>query len=265
MPAVGFGVYQVPPADTERVVGEALEAGYRLIDTAAIYGNEAATGRGIARGLADAGIGREELFVTTKLWNYRLNFDASIDACRRSLDKLGLDYVDLYLIHWPVREEQGYLRAWKKMEDFRRRGLARSIGVSNYHIHHLEDVLREAEVVPAVDQVECHPELTQVELADFCAGKGIAFEPWSPLGAGKLLEDPELLSIAASYGKTVAQVILRWGLQRGFICIPKSVHRERIESNAQVFDFELSAADMDRIFALNKNARVGSDPETFPF
>ena len=151
------------------------------------------------------------------------------------------------------------------VEYFRRRGLARSIGVSNYHIHHLEDVLREAEVVPAVDQVECHPELTQVELADFCAGKGIAFEPWSPLGAGKLLEDPELLSIAASYGKTVAQVILRWGLQRGFICIPKSVHRERIESNAQVFDFELSAADMDRIFALNKNARVGADPETFPF
>ena len=161
--------------------------------------------------------------------------------------------MDLYLIHWPVREEQGYLRAWKKMEDFRRRGLARSIGVSNYHIHHLEDVLREAEVVPAVDQVECPPELTQVELADFCAGKGIAFEPWSPLGAGKLLEDPELLSIAASYGKTVAQVILRWHLQMGFGFVPGSKSPAHIRENAEIFDFALSAGDMAQIAALNRH------------
>lgn len=262
MPLFGLGVFRSKDGEeTYNAVRYALDAGYRHIDTAAVYGNEASVGRAIH----DSGIPREEIWITTKLWNDEIRAHNEEAALQASLKRLGTDYVDLYLIHWPVREEQGYLRAWKKMEDFRRRGLARSIGVSNYHIHHLEDVLREAEVVPAVDQVECHPELTQVELADFCAGKGIVFEPWSPLGAGKLLEDPELLSIAASYGKTVAQVILRWGLQRGFICIPKSVHRERIESNAQVFDFELSAADMDRIFALNKNARVGSDPETFPF
>lgn len=262
VPCIGFGTWKMPDGEVGiDAVHQALADGYRHIDTAAAYDNEETVGKA----LATSGLTREELFVTTKVWNTDRGYEPTLKAFEESRKKLHLDYVDLYLIHWPVREEQGYLRAWKKMEDFRRRGLARSIGVSNYHIHHLEDVLREAEVVPAVDQVECHPELTQVELADFCAGKGIAFEPWSPLGAGKLLEDPELLSIAASYGKTVAQVILRWGLQRGFICIPKSVHRERIESNAQVFDFELSAADMDRIFALNKNARVGSDPETFPF
>ena len=262
IPCLGFGTWQMKEGpETVAAIQKALELGYRHIDTAAYYQNE----RSVGQAVRASGLPREAVFVTSKVWNTDRGYESTLRAFDRTMEKLGLDYLDLYLIHWPVREEQGYLRAWKKMEDFRRRGLARSIGVSNYHIHHLEDVLREAEVVPAVDQVECHPELTQVELADFCAGKGIAFEPWSPLGAGKLLEDPELLSIAASYGKTVAQVILRWGLQRGFICIPKSVHRERIESNAQVFDFELSAADMDRIFALNKNARVGADPETFPF
>ena len=259
IPAVGFGVFLIPAdGPTYDAVRTALDAGYRHIDTAAAYFNEADVGRAVR----DSGIPREEIFITSKLWLQDYGYEAAKKGLDTSLEKLGMDYVDLYLLHQPYGDVAG---AWKALEEAKAAGEVRSIGVSNYHIHHLEDVLREAEVVPAVDQVECHPELTQVELADFCAGKGIAFEPWSPLGAGKLLEDPELLSIAASYGKTVAQVILRWGLQRGFICIPKSVHKERIESNAQVFDFELSAADMDRIFALNKNARVGSDPETFPF
>ena len=262
MPVLGLGVFRSKDGEeTYNAVRYALDAGYRHIDTAAAYHNEASVGRAIR----DSGIPREEIWITTKLWNGEIRAHNEEAALEASLRALGTDYVDLYLIHWPVREEQGYLRAWKKMEAFRRRGLARSIGVSNYHIHHLEDVLREAEVVPAVNQVECHPELTQVELADFCAGKGIAFEPWSPLGAGKLLQDPTLLSIAEKYGKTVAQIILRWDLQRDFICIPKSVHKERIEANAQIFDFALAQEDMDRIFALNKNARVGADPETFTF
>ena len=198
-------------------------------------------------------------------WNTEIRNRNEEAAFAESLKKLGTDYVDLYLVHWPVREDDGYLRVWEKMEQFYKEGRARSIGVSNYHVHHIESLLKIANVVPAVDQVECHPELTQVELADYCASKGIAFEPWSPLGAGKLLSHPVLSEIAAAHGKTTAQVILRWGLQRGFICIPKSVHKERIQSNAQFFDFELSDDEMQRIFALNADARVGADPETFTF
>lgn len=262
MPIFGLGVFRSRDGEeTYNAVKWALEAGYRHIDTAAVYGNEASVGRAIR----DSGIPREELWITTKLWNQEIRNHNEENALRQSLEKLGTDYVDLYLIHWPVREEQGYLRAWAKMEQFNREGRARSIGVSNYHIHHLEDLLKIADIVPAVNQVECHPELTQVELANYCESKGIAFEPWSPLGAGKLLSDPILAEIAAQYGKTTAQVILRWDIQRGFINIPKSVHRERIISNTEVFDFELSDEDMQKIFAMNKNIRVGADPETFSF
>lgn len=262
MPIFGLGVFRSKDGDeTYNAVKWALEAGYRHIDTAAAYGNEESVGRAIR----DSGIPREELWITTKLWNQEIRNHNEENALRQSLEKLGTDYVDLYLIHWPVREEQGYLRAWKKMEKFNKEGCARSIGVSNYHIHHLEDLLKTAEIIPAVNQVECHPELTQTELVNYCAQKGIAFEPWSPLGAGKLLSDPVLTEIAARYGKTTAQIILRWDIQRGFINIPKSVHKERILSNTQVFDFELSDEDMQKIFAMNKNLRVGADPETFTF
>lgn len=262
MPVLGLGVFRSKDGEeTYNAVRWALEAGYRHIDTAAVYGNEASVGRAIH----DSGIPREELWITTKLWNTEIRNRNEEAAFAESLKKLGTDYVDLYLVHWPVREDDGYLRVWEKMEQFYKEGRARSIGVSNYHIHHIESLLKIANVVPAVDQVECHPELTQVELADYCASKGIAFEPWSPLGAGKLLSHPVLSEIAAAHGKTTAQVILRWGLQRGFICIPKSVHKERIQSNAQFFDFELSADEMQRIFALNADARVGADPETFTF
>lgn len=262
MPVLGLGVFRSKDGEeTYNAVRWALEAGYRHIDTAAVYGNEASVGRAIA----DSGIPRDQLWITTKLWNTEIRNRNEEAAFAESLKKLGTDYVDLYLVHWPVREDDGYLRVWAKMEQFYKEGRARSIGVSNYHVHHIESLLKIANVVPAVDQVECHPELTQVELADYCASKGIAFEPWSPLGAGKLLSHPVLTEIAAAHGKTTAQVILRWGLQRGFICIPKSVHKERIQSNAQFFDFELSDDEMQRIFALNTNTRVGSDPETFTF
>lgn len=262
MPVLGLGVFRSKDGEeTYNAVRWALEAGYRHIDTAAVYGNEASVGRAIH----DSGIPREELWITTKLWNTEIRNRNEEAAFAESLKKLGTDYVDLYLVHWPVREDDGYLRVWEKMEQFYKEGRARSIGVSNYHVHHIESLLKIANVVPAVDQVECHPELTQVELVDYCASKGIAFEPWSPLGAGKLLSHPVLSEIAAAHGKTTAQVILRWGLQRGFICIPKSVHKERIQSNAQFFDFELSDDEMQRIFALNADARVGADPETFTF
>ena len=262
MPVLGLGVFLSKDGEeTYNAVRWALEAGYRHIDTAAVYGNEESVGRAIR----DSGIPREELFVTTKLWNTRIRAHEEEQAFAESLRKLQMDYVDLYLIHWPVREAQGYVRAWSKMEAFNKQGRARAIGVSNYHVHHLQDLLAVADVPPALNQVECHPELTQVELSDFCREKGIAFEPWSPLGRGKLLENETLKDIAKAHGKTTAQVILRWGLQRGFVNIPKSVHKERIEQNAQLFDFALSQGEMERIFALNKNERVGSDPETFNF
>ena len=262
IPVLGLGVFRSKDGEeTYNAVRWALDAGYRHIDTAAVYRNEASVGRAIE----DSGIPRDQIWITTKLWNDEIRAENEEAAFAASLERLRTDYVDLYLVHWPVREIDGYLRVWEKMEKFNKEGRARSIGVSTYHIHHIESLLKNANVVPAVDQVECHPELTQVELADYCAGKGIAFEPWSPLGAGKLLTHPVLTEIAQAHGKTTAQVILRWDLQRGFILIPKSVHKERIVSNTDIFDFELSAEEMQRIFALNCNARVGSDPETFTF
>ncbi len=262
MPVLGLGVFLSKDGEeTYNAVRWALEAGYRHIDTAAVYGNEESVGRAIR----DSGIPREELFVTTKLWNTRIRAHEEDQAFAESLKKLRMDYVDLYLIHWPVREEQGYLRAWSKLESYAKQGRAKAIGVSNYHIHHLQDVLDHCEIKPAVDQVECHPELSQVELADFCQKNGIVFEPWSPLGRGKLLSNETLTAIAQAHGKTSAQVILRWDIQRGFVNIPKSVHRERIIENADVFDFSLTPEEMEAIFALNKNERIGSDPETFTF
>ena len=184
-------------------------------------------------------------------------------AIEQSLKRLGLSYVDLYLIHWPVKGK--YVESWLELEKIYESGLSRAVGVSNFNIHHLQDVFKVCKIIPAVNQVECHPYLTQTELAAYCAEKGILFEPWSPLAAGKALDDTDISEIGKKYNKSNAQVILRWGLQRGFVNIPKSTHQERIVSNADIFDFELTDEEMKRIFALNKNIRVGADPETFTF
>lgn len=260
MPVLGLGTFRAKQGEeTYNAVRYALEAGYRHIDTAAIYGNEESVGEAIS----DSKIPREEIFVTTKLWNEDMRNGTQQRAIQQSLSKLGLSYVDLYLIHWPVRGK--YTDSWLELEKMYEQGLARAIGVSNFHIHHLQDVLKVCKIMPAVNQVECHPYLSQAELADFCKEKGIQFEPWSPLAAGKALSDGVLKELGAKYNKDTAQIILRWGLQRGFVNIPKSVNKERIISNAKIFDFQLSSEDMSRIFALNTNERVGSDPETFDF
>jgi diketogulonate reductase-like aldo/keto reductase len=260
MPYLGLGVFKSQEGDeTYNAVMAAIEAGYRHVDTAAVYGNEVSVGRGIK----DSGIKREDIFITTKLWNEEQRKGNQYNAFEESLKRLGVDYVDLYLIQWPVKGK--YTESWKVLEKINKEGRARAVGVSNFHIHHLEDIFASSELVPAVNQVECHPELTQVELVKYCESKGIAFEPWSPLGAGTLIENGVLKNIGGKYGKTTAQVILRWGLQRDFINIPKSVNKNRIIENSQIFDFELEQADMDAIFALNTGRRVGAHPDTFTF
>lgn len=260
MPVLGLGTFRADNgSEAYNAVKYALEAGYRHIDTAAVYGNEESVGEAIR----DSKIPREELFITTKLWNEEMRKSNQRRAAEESLKRLGLSYVDLYLIHWPVKGK--YVESWLELEKLYADGLTRAIGVSNFHIHHLEDVLKVCKIVPAVNQVECHPYLTHEELADYCKGKGILFEPWSPLASGKALGDPVLNAIGEKYNKNAAQVILRWGLQRGFVNIPKSTHKERIVSNADLFDFELTPEDMARIYGLNKNMRVGADPETFTF
>lgn len=261
MPYLGLGVYLSKEGDeVYNAVLAAIEAGYRHIDTAAVYGNEA----GVGKAIKDSGIKREDIFITTKLWNEEMRKDNQYNAFEKSLKLLGVDYVDLYLIHWPVKEK--YVDSWKILEKIYKEGRARAVGVSNFNIHHLEDIFAASDLMPAVNQVECHPELTQVELVKYCQSKGIAWEPWSPLGAGKgLLENQTLKNIGEKYGKSTAQVILRWGLQLDYINIPKSVNKARIIENSQIFDFELSQADMDAVFSLNANKRTGADPETFPF
>lgn len=260
IPLIGLGVFRSEEGDeTYNAVKYAIEAGYCHIDTAAVYGNEKSVGRAIK----DSGIKRGDIFVTTKLWNEDMRRGRQYEAFEESLEKLGLDYVDLYLIHWPVKGE--YVKSWKVLERIYKEGRARAVGVSNFHIHHLEDIFAASDLVPAVNQVECHPELTQVELVLYTQSKGIVFEPWSPLGAGQLINNETLVSLAKKYNKTSAQLILKWGLQRGFINIPKSVHKERIIQNAQVFDFTVSDEDMAEIFKLNADRRTGADPENFSF
>lgn len=260
IPVLGLGVFKSREGDEAyNAVKWAIEAGYKHVDTAAVYGNEVSVGKAIK----DSGIKREEIFITTKLWNENMRQGNQYQAFEESLARLGVDYVDLYLIHWPVKGK--YVESWKVLEKIYKEGRAKAVGVSNFHIHHLEDVFAASDLVPAVNQVECHPELTQVELADYCKSKGILFEPWSPLGAGTLIENETLVSIAAKYGKSSAQLILKWGLQRGFINIPKSSNKERIIQNTQIFDFTISDEDMNAIFALNSGRRTGADPETFTF
>lgn len=260
MPQLGFGVYQVPEDETQRVVASALEAGYRSIDTAALYRNEAGTGRA----LAESDIPREELFVTTKLWNTDQGYDAALRAFDSSLAKLGLDHVDLYLVHWPLPERDLYVETWRALEKVYAEGRARAVGVSNFHSAHLRRLTEETDVVPAVNQIELHPRLQQQELRDFDAGLGIATEAWSPLGRGNgVLEDPAVTAIAEKHGRSPAQVVLRWHLQLGNIVIPKSVTPARIRENLDVTAFELDAEDMAAVETLETGARVGPDPDTF--
>ncbi|WFB11500.1 aldo/keto reductase [Streptomyces sp. LX-29] len=260
MPQLGYGVWQIPDDEAARAVGTALEVGYRSIDTAAIYENEEGTGQAIAQ----SGIPRDELFVTTKLWNSDQGYDATLRAFDTSLDKLGLDHVDLYLIHWPVPSQDRYVETWKALEKVYAEGRARAIGVSNFHPAHLERLLAETSVVPALDQVELHPRLQQAEVRAFNARHDIATEAWSPLGQGKdLLDAPVLAAIGQKHEKTPAQVVLRWHIQSGHVAIPKSVTPSRIAENIDIFDFALDEDDLSAVAALESGTRLGPDPETF--
>ncbi len=259
IPQVGLGVWQVPDDDAAAAVRTAITAGYRSIDTAAAYNNEG----GVGDGLRSSGVPREELFVTTKLWNSEQGFDAAAEAFHASLDRLGLDYVDLYLIHWPTPARDRYVDTWRAFVALRAEGLVRSIGVSNFQPTHLRRLVDETGVTPTVNQVELHPRFQQAELRAVHAELGIATEAWSPLGQGRSLGEPALLAVAARHGVSAAQVVLRWHLQLGTVVIPKSVTPARIVENIDLFGFELDAADMAVISALDSGTRLGPHPDEF--
>lgn len=264
MPWFGLGVFKVEEGpELVNAVQTAIRHGYRSIDTAAIYGNEEGVGQGIRQGLEETGIKREELFVTSKVWNADLGYESTRQAFELSLKKLGLEYLDLYLIHWPVAGK--YKEAWRALEELYKEGRIKAIGVSNFQIHHLQDLMQDAEIKPMINQVEFHPRLTQTELRAFCKEQGIQVEAWSPLMQGQLLDHPGLKEIANRHQKSIAQVILRWDLQHGVVTIPKSTKEQRIRENADIFDFELTSEDMQLIDAMNENLRVGPDPDNFDF
>ena len=262
IPQFGFGVFKINPGDTGEAVTAALRAGYRHIDTAQMYGNEKQVGDAIAR----SGLDRSDVFVTSKLDNANHRPDDARHAFYRSVSALGCEYVDLFLIHWPLPTRYGgdFVSTWQVLEEFYRDGRAHSIGVSNFQPHHLRRLLHECEVVPAVNQIEVHPYLTQDGVRAFCAGHGIAVEAWSPLArGGELLAEPVIAAIAGRVGKSPAQVVLRWHIERGDIVFPKSVTPARIKENIDIFDFRLTAEDVEAIGALNRNERTGPDPDTF--
>ena len=263
IPQLGFGVFRVDPEETERIVSDALEVGYRHIDTAVIYGNEI----GVGRAIAASGIPRDELYITTKLWNSDQGTQSAIDAMDLSLEKLGLDHVDLYLIHWPRPDLDRYLESWHTLEQLKADGKTTSIGVSNFHIPHLERVIGESGTVPAVDQIELHPAFAQRPIREYAASKGIAIEAWGPLGQGKydLFGMPAVADAARAHGVSPAQAVIRWHLQHGIIVFPKSNSRERIAQNFDVFGFELTAAEMAAIDGLDQGMRVGSNPDEATF
>ncbi|PFH82235.1 aldo/keto reductase [Bacillus sp. AFS088145] len=264
MPVIGLGVFQV---EDGQVVIESVKAairnGYRSIDTAAIYQNEEGVGQGIREALEENGLKREDLFITSKVWNADLGYQSTIDAFELSLKKLGLDYLDLYLIHWPV--EGKYVESWKALETLYKTGKVKAIGMSNFQIHHLKQVMANAEIMPMINQVELHPMLSQVELREFLKENSIQVEAWAPLMQGQLFENETLLQIANKHNKSIAQVVLRWHLQNGVVIIPKSIKEHRIQENANIFDFELTEEEMNQINSLNQNHRVGPDPDNFDF
>ncbi|MGM0377325.1 MAG: aldo/keto reductase [Bacteroidota bacterium] len=255
MPYLGLGVFKTPNDEIKNAVKWAIDAGYRHIDTAAFYQNE----DGLGQALKSLSIERKDLFITSKVWNTDQGYDSTIDAFNKSLNKLQTDYLDLYLVHWPVKEK--YKETWKALETLYDEGRIRAIGVSNFMQHHLEDLMGSAKVMPMVNQIEFHPYLRQQDLVDFCQNNHIQFEAWSPLMQGKIFGIDLLKELAEKYGKTIAQVVLRWDLQKGVVTIPKSVKKERIESNANIFDFEISGEDMDKIDALDRNERLGPHPD----
>ncbi|MEK3732309.1 MULTISPECIES: aldo/keto reductase [Paenibacillus] len=259
MPWLGLGVWKTKEGEEViHAVKSAIAAGYRSIDTAAIYGNE----EGVGQAIRESGVSRDELFITTKVWNEDQGYDKTLKAFETSRKKLGLDVIDLYLIHWPGKDK--YKETWKALIHLQQEGYVRSIGVSNFHVHHLQDIIEDSGVVPVVNQVELHPLLSQKELLQYAKENNIVLEAWSPLMQGNL-DQPVLAEIAQKYNKTIAQVILRWDIQNGIIVIPKSIKEHRIRENADIFDFELSAEDMARIDSLNENKRFGPNPSEFLF
>ena len=259
IPQFGFGVFQVPPDQTAQAVLQAFEAGYRHIDTAQGYRNE----EGVGQAVADSGLPREEVFITTKLNNNGHGYESAISELDESLKKLQLDYVDLYLIHWPLAHLNRYVETWKGFEKLLADGKARSIGVSNFQPPHLDRLAAETDTVPAINQIELHPRLTQVELRKYHEAHGIATEAWSPIAKGEVLGDPILTGLAKKYGRTPAQIVLRWQVQIGNIVFPKTVNPDRMRENINVFDFELAADDVASIESMNTNYRTGPDPDTF--
>ncbi|TQR10969.1 aldo/keto reductase [Psychrobacillus soli] len=258
MPRIGLGVYKMTESDIAlQAISTALDNGYRHIDTASLYANEKEVGKAIRT----SKLAREDIFITTKVWNIDQGYDQTLKAFEKSLELLGLEYVDLYLTHWPVKET--FVDTYRAIERLYEEKLIRATGVSNHHQHHLEAIAAKANVQPMVNQIECHPRLTQVDLRAYCAEKGIAVTSWSPLARGGLLEESTLQGIGNKYGKSPAQTIIRWHLQHDLIVIPKSVTPTRIVDNFDVFDFELSAEDMKHIDALNLDERTGMDPDTF--
>jgi len=259
MPVLGLGVYQTPPERvTQNAVKFALKVGYRHVDTARIYGNEADVGEAIR----ESGIPRKDLFVTTKLWNSNQGYDSTLRACEASLMRLGLDYLDLYLVHFPVPDVRK--ESWRAMEVLLKKGRCRAIGVSNFTIRHLEELIGESHVIPSLNQVEFHPFLYQKELLKYCQKQGIQVEAYSPLARGERLKHPRIGSLAEKYAKTPAQLMIRWGLQRGLVVIPKSTREERIRENSQVFDFDISDDDMRSLDSLNEDLRLNWDPTNVP-
>ncbi|MEG7355853.1 glyoxal/methylglyoxal reductase [Bacillus vallismortis] len=260
MPWFGLGVFKVENgSEATESVKAAIKNGYRSIDTAAIYKNE----EGVGIGIKESGVAREELFITSKVWNEDQGYETTLAAFEKSLERLQLDYLDLYLIHWPGKDK--YKDTWRALEKLYKDGKIRAIGVSNFQVHHLEELLKDAEIKPMINQVEYHPRLTQKELRDYCKKQGIQLEAWSPLMQGQLLDNEVLAQIAEKHNKSVAQVILRWDLQNEVVTIPKSIKEHRIIENADIFDFELSQEDMDKIDALNKDERVGPNPDELLF
>lgn len=256
IPQIGLGVYKMTDEEAAEVVRSAIDMGYRLIDGAAMYQNE----EGVGRGIKESGIAREDIFYTTKFWMDDLGYDKTKAALHRSLDLLGMDYVDLYMIHWPAPKRGLYTESWRALEDLHDEGLVRSIGMSNFHTYHLDDIFAMARKNPVINQIEIHPWLTQEETTQYNADHGLVTQSWSPLARGQILDEPTLVELASSYGKSVAQLIIRWHIQRGFAVVPKSVTPHRVKSNTEVFDFEISDDHMAKISSLNKGYRTGVDP-----